>query len=155
MAFYGRGKNKIQHPYTYSHMYQAYVDEYKHNKAYTDIPYNEFVDICNTFYKGIMTNILEKNGTFKFPLRMGKVRVIKRKVKPDHAIAVDWVNSVKYKKKIVHLNDHTNGYKFLFKWSKTVAIFKNQGHYRLVFTRGNKRRLASLIKSGVDYFEEK
>lgn len=154
MAYFSRGKNKIQQPYTYSHMYQEYLKEYKDDKLYSSIEYPVFVELCNEFYKGIMDSILVKNTLYKMPHRMGSIRVIKRKVKPDHGIAVDWVNSVKYKKKIVHLNEHSNGYKYLFKWFKNVAIFTNQGHYRLVFTRANKRRMASLIKSGVDYYEE-
>ena len=135
-------------------MYQDYIEEYKNDKIYSDIEYYQFVEICNEFYKGMMDLVLTKNSIYKLPHRMGSLRVIKRIVKADHGIAVDWVNSVKYKKKIVHLNEHSNGYKYLFKWYKNVAIFVNQGHYRLVLTRANKRRLASLIKSGVDYYEE-
>lgn len=154
MAFFSRGKNKIQNPYTYSHMYIDFKEEYKDNKLYANIEYHDFVRLCNSFYKEMSHRILHKNSFFKLPFRLGTIQIIKKKVNLSRNMAIDWKKTVAYKKKIVHLNEHTNGYKYWFKWTKDKALFTNKTYYKLIFTRDNKRDLARLIKSGYDYLEE-
>lgn len=152
MAYFGRGKNTASNPYTFPDMYKEYIKDKEIGNPY-NVTYKEFVDICSEFYKGIVDLMLEKNMEFKLPFRMGKTRVVKKKVNLKHKQAIDWESTVKYKKKIYHFNEHSNGYSYVFKWYKDGLLFNNYTFYRLVFTRTNKRRLAKLIKAGYDYYE--
>jgi hypothetical protein len=150
--FYSRGKNKIANPYTLPDMYKKYLLEFPEGNIYY-IEYKTFVKLNEEFYKRITNEMLNYGVTFKLPFRMGSVKIIKRKINYSNKLAIDWENTNKYGKKIYHLNDHTEGYKYLFKWDKTSILLNNKSLYRLVFTRANKRTLAKLIKSGMDYYE--
>lgn len=154
MAYFGRGLNKVKSPYTFKDMYKAYLEDIGDNELY-NVTYSEFVSICTHFYKSIMKYIFG-GGIFIMPFGLGSVSIIKRKPKQlkPKSLQIDWFNSVKYKKRVYHLNDHSNYFKFRFYWSKKNTRLLHKGMYNLVFTRENKRELAALIKSGhTNYFE--
>ena len=154
MAFFGRGKNKVQSPYTFQDMYIEYLKDVDENSPYF-IPYCKFVEICSHYYKGMMDYVFE-GGIFIMPFSLGSISIFKKKPKKLIAghLQIDWENSVKCGKRVYHLNDHSNYYKFRFYWSKQNTRLANKGMYSMVFTRENKRRLASEIKSGnTNYFE--
>lgn len=156
MAFFGRGKNTIQNPYTFKHMYEEYIKDKDEDSPYY-ITYKEFVNICSDFTKEMMKEVLEKNYEFKLPYRLGFCKVIKKKVNNKSRNApFNWEATNKAGRIVRHFNDHTEGYKYLFRWSKRNVIFKYNWLYRLIFTRTNKRELARLIKhEKMDYYEEK
>jgi len=54
------------------------------------------------------------------PYGLGYVQVVKYKPKTytDKSLSVDYKESKKYNKKIYHLNEHSNGYKYRLYWSK-------------------------------------
>mgnify|MGYP001210628413 CR=1 FL=1 len=153
-AFFGRGLNRHQNPFTLVDMYKEYMLEYK-DKDLGEIEYHIFISLIEEYYKQLMEEILLNGVLFKMPFRMGYFRIIKRKLSYSHKIAIDWDTTNKIGKKVYHLNDHTHGYKYIFKWNKRNLIFKYCNLYRLVITRTHKRRLASLIKAGQDYYEER
>jgi len=153
--FFGRGKNKIQNPYTLKDTYKFYCEDVRSSKIY-DIPYETYKNICNDFYKEMMNHVVERNGTFKMPYRMGSLFVLKEKVNVNklNGHSVDWKLTNECGKLVFHLNEHTNGYKYTYQWDKKETKLPNLYYYRLVPTRANKRRLAELIKTGdYDYFE--
>lgn len=154
MAFFGRGKNKIQSPYVMKDFYEAYKKEVDEGSPY-DIDYSTFRDLVEAFYKEIADYILE-GGLYILPYNLGEVSVTgKRPKKLDkESLPIDWEETIKHGKQIRHLNEHSNYYKFRFRWSKKYRHFKNKTQYRLVFTRDNKRKLAKKIKSGdYNYFD--
>jgi len=153
--FFGRGKNKVQNPYTIRDSYLFYIENIGQNELY-HVEYNEYRDIVCDFYKTIVESILRKNVIFKLPFNLGALRIGKKKVSLNRLgiLGVDWKQTVITGKYIYHLNEHSRGYKYFFQWDKKNRIVKNLFLYRLVLTRENKRYLAKLIKSGkYDYFE--
>ena len=155
MAFFGRGKNKAQNPYTLKNTYEFYKEEIGSNKLY-EVEWDLYQNICHEFYKEIMNYIIEDNGIFELPFRLGKFFVLKEKIdlKKLNRQAIDWAATNKHGKVIYHLNEHTDGYKYSYQWDKKDSRVPNLYFYRLVPTRNNKRKLARLIKSGdYDYFE--
>ena len=153
--FFGRSKNKAENPYTLRDVYKFYCENIKSNKIY-DVPYEVYMSVNHTFYKEIMNYIIEKNGTFKMPYRLGLFFILKEKINLNKLTghAIDWSATNKYGKVIYHLNEHTDGYKYSYQWDKKDTKLPNLYFYRLVPTRSNKRRLAKLIKTGdYDYFE--
>jgi len=155
--FFSRGPNKIQDPYVMKDFYAAYKDGIDNNELY-DISFNEFVKINKEFYQDIMDHILLKNGSMFFPYGLGDLFVYKSKLKLssiDHK-HLDWKKTNETGKRVYHLNEHTNGYKYAFNWTKSRSRVKNMNLYRCQLTRGNKRRLAKLIKEDrLDYFEKR
>lgn len=154
--FFSRGKNKVQNPYTIIEIYPFYLETIGNNKLYY-IDQEEYCNIIYDFYLSIVDIILKENACFKMPFGLGELSVVKTKIKLDrlNILSVDWVNTVDNGKYIYHLNEHTNGYKYFFHWSKKNKKIKNQYYYKLVMTRSNKRLLAKLIKTGkYDFFEK-
>ena len=157
MAYYSRNKNKIQNPYTMPDMYQDYLSKVEVNTPY-DLPYNIYKDIVCLYNKKLYNNLLDGHKV-KFPYKLGSLQVIKKKMNFNNQLkyrmGIDWANTVKYGKVIHHINEHTDGYKFLFFWDiKSKPTVKTANKYRLKPTRTLKRELAKLIiKSKKDYFE--
>jgi len=153
-----RSKNRVRNPYTFVDMYEDYIADINEDSPY-HVTYNEYVSICEDYYKIAMDNVLKKGWRFRLPFRMGDVMVIKKKLKKfdkDH-LPIDWELTKKHGHYIYHTNDHSNNYKYRFRWSKKlIRSTPNIGQYRLVLTRANKRALAACIKSGdYDYIEQR
>ena len=155
--YFSRGPNRIQKPYTLKEVYYFYTNEVEGSKIY-DVEYSEYVNIVTEFYKDVMDHILLKAGTFYMPFGLGDIHVIKTKLKLeniDHK-QLDWKTTNEVGKRVYHLNEHSNGYKYLFQWDKVASRIKKLYLYRFQLTRDNKRRLAQLIKSGeYDYYEKR
>lgn len=152
--YHSRGKNKQPNPYTFQDMYKEYIKEVEKDSPY-DIPYSKFKDICSDYYRAKMEHVLN-GGIFIMPFSLGSLSVIKKKPKEFsfRHLNVDWENTSKLGKLVHHINDHSNYFKFRFLWSKQNTRCANKKMYNFIATRANKRKLASLIKSGnTDYFE--
>lgn len=156
MAFFGRSKNRIQNPYKLKDMYELYIQEVDEDSPYY-VSWQDYKSICNDMFKEMSRRILEEAAEIQLPFRLGSVYIVKKlpKTWTTKSLRVDFCSTMKYGKTIYHLNDHSNGFKFRFKWNKSKALVKNKSFYVFKATRGNNRELASLIKSGkMDYFED-
>jgi hypothetical protein len=138
-------KNKKS--YTIYDMYNAY-----HNEA-VDVPYSRFKRILDEFNKTIKDEVLESSGSFKMPLGLGYVCIVKYKPKSYTAksLSKDYKSSKEEGKTIYHLNEHSNGYKYRLYWSKIPRTFPARYKYQLLMVRENKRHLAQLIFNKHDY----
>jgi len=145
-----RSPNRVQNPYTFPDMYKEYIKDIEEDSPY-HVTYNEYVGICSDYYKAQMEDVFKKGARIRFPYRMGDLVVIKKRLKnfcKEH-LSIDWATSRKLGKRIYHINDHSDNYKYMFKWSKKMSrVTPNIGQYRLVLTRTNKRKLAECIKTG-------
>ena len=157
MPFFGKGKNKIQNPYTMKDFYEFYIEERKDDPSFL-VDKSLYYELVDEFYKRAMDYVLDHAGEFKMPYELGTIRVIKRRVNRDslNAKNVDWAKTNEHGKLIFHLNEHSDYYKYLFQWDKKDMHCDNLFYYRLPMSRANKRRLARNIKSGeYDYYEKK
>jgi hypothetical protein len=137
--------------------YIFYTNEVQDNEIY-EIEYNDYVEIVTDFYKEMIDHVLLKNWKFVLPFNMGDVYVVKSKLNLRNLInrGLDWKVTIETGKRVYHLNEHSNGYKYFYHWDKTRSRLKKLYLYRFQLTRENKRRLAKLIKSGeYDYFEKR
>lgn len=87
------------------------------------------------------------------PCGLGYVQIGKYQPKhyDDRSLSVDYKASKIYGKRIYHLNEHSNGYKYRLHWSKVPMTFKARYQYQLSLVRANKRYLAQLIFKHHDY----
>ena len=71
------------------------------------------------------------------------------------SMKVDWQASRIAGKRVYHLNDHRDNYRYKWYWKKTNAIVQNKSLYSFTASRANKRELARLLKEdkSIDYFE--
>lgn len=155
--YYGRGPNKISNPYTMPDFYQDYLTRIDKGTSY-EISYTLYKDIVSLYNKRLAKRVLEGTPVL-FPYRLGELQVVKKKMyyktQKNKRLGIDWKNTVKYGKVIHHINEHSDGYKYLFFWNrKHKGVIKNIKSYKLIPTRTLKRELAGkIIKDKKDYFE--
>lgn len=135
----------------------------KNKKAYTfrdmytnmpiDVPYTQYKRILDAMCKIILEHVFEYSQGFKMPYGLGFIQIGKYKPKAynDKSLSVDYKASKEYDKRIYHLNEHSDGYKYRLYWSKIPKTFPDRYRYQLNLVRANKRQLAQLIFDKHDY----
>lgn len=142
---------KNKQSYTFADMYQSYIRE---NNA-VELSYVDFKRILDEMCNVILDSVLNASEGFKMPYGLGFIQVGKYlpKTYTPGSLSVDYKASKEYDKKIYHLNDHSNGYKYRLYWSKVPRTFPDRYRYQLSFVRANKRKLAQLIFNNKDYID--
>lgn len=135
---------------------QSYTtyDIYNNYDKKDQIPYSTFRNIVDKLNDSILF-VLQNGQNYKLPCSLGTVQIVKYKPKEynKHSLSIDFNESKKLDKRIYHLNEHSNGYKYRLYWSKQPFSFTNRYKYQLCFTRANKRQLAQLIFNNKDYLD--
>ena len=135
---------------------QSYTtyDIYNNYDKKDQIPYSTFRGIVDKLNDSILS-VLQNGQNYKLPCSLGTVQIVKYKPKEynKHSLSIDFNESKKLDKRIYHLNEHSNGYKYRLYWSKQPFSFTNRYKYQLCFTRANKRQLAQLIFNNKDYLD--
>lgn len=155
--FFSRGPNHIQHPYTVVDIYKDYGTKIEGGSSY-DVGYKLYRRITELYFRKVINLILEQSDWFRLLHNLGTFQIVKKhsyaSFQGKRETSIDWENTLKYGKRIVHLNEHSDGYKYLFFWDKRTSNVVNVGIYRFVPTRAIKRKLAENIKKyKKDYFE--
>lgn len=137
---------KSKKSYTFRDMYRTMPVE---------VDYSLFRAILDEMCKVILEHVLERSEGFKMPYGLGFIQVGKYRPKSltQTSLSVDYRASKEYNKKIYHLNEHSDGYKFRLYWSKIPRTFPDRYKYQLGLVRQNKRRLAQLIFNKHDYLD--
>lgn len=120
-----------------------------------EVSYELYKRVLDEMCKVILEHLLERSEGFKMPYGLGLIQIGKYKPKHlnDKSLSVDYKSSKDYDKRIYHLNEHSNGYKFRLYWSKIPRTFPSRYKYQLGFVRKNKRKLAQLIFNKQDYID--
>lgn len=130
-----------------------------------------FCRIANEFNKDIMA-LVQDGDTVKLPEKMGAIFVRGKKVVTEYDEelgrisnqSIDfgetnklWARCPECKEKklrVYHENEHSDGVRYRYFWSKDRMAVENKLFYTMVFTRHNKRTLAAMIKQGKEYYVE-
>ncbi len=106
-------KNKKS--YTTYDIYQQWSKE-----TGLEVPYMRFKRILDKFNENVKDSLLNASEVFKMPYGLGYICVVKYKPKTytDKSLSVDYKTSKEEGKRIYHLNEHSDGYKYRFYWSK-------------------------------------
>ena len=109
-----------------------------------EVDYELYKRILDEMCRIILDAVLNSSDGFKMPYGLGFMQVGKYRPKTlsGESLSVDYKASREYDKRIYHLNEHSNGYKYRLYWSKIPRTFPDRYKYQLCFVRQNKRRLA-------------
>lgn len=142
---------KNKQSYTYFDMYKSFLDE---NKP-IEVSYFDFKRILDTMSRIIQEELLNKSEGFKMPYGLGYVQICKYLPKnyESQSLSVDYKSSKEFGKRIFHLNEHSDGYKYRLFWSRIPKTFPDRYRYQLSLVRANKRKLAQLIFNNNDYID--
>lgn len=117
------------------------------------VDYRLFKLVLDEFNAIVLDKLFNASEGFKMPYGLGYIQIVKYKPKKmnDKSLSVDYKASAEYGKRIYHLNEHSDGYKFRLYWSKIPQTFPDRYRYQLSLVRANKRQLAQLIFNKHDY----
>lgn len=134
--------------YTIADFYISYLNYIEKDTVY-DIGYKKFRQVLQDYFKYIADEVMLGCKEFKFPCRMGTLQIVKHKPKNfnSKSLRIDFGASKQYGKNIFFLNEHSDGYKYRFFYSKKNCLTQNKSKYQFVATRANKRKLAAIIFS--------
>ena len=120
-----------------------------------DVDYSLYKRVLEEMCNVILEYVLMRSEGFKMPYGLGFIQVGKYRPKTfsQQSLSVDYKASKEYDKKIYHLNEHSDGYKYRLYWSKIPRTFPDRYKYQLGFIRKNKRKLAQLIFNKQDYID--
>jgi len=147
-----RGKQKNKVDFRIKDVYKFYKSiNPKGSDFYVD--YKRFSEITHAGMQKISDLLLNESEIIKLPYGLGELSIIKRK-NSMRKMYIDFKTTREVGETVYFFNDHTRGYIFRFRWRKNIVFVKNRKHYSFIPSRGNKRQLAALIKSGkVDYWQ--
>lgn len=134
----------------------SYKDFKNQELGLFEVDYKKYRAVNEAFNKKIVDYILLDAGEFELPYRLGSIRIQKKKMKlKKESMKVDWKTTRELGKRVYHLNDHSDNYRYKWYWKKSNAIVQNKSLYSFTASRANKRELAKLIMtdSRIDYFE--
>ena len=120
-----------------------------------EVDYGVYKRVLEEMCKVILEHVLNGSEGFKMPYGLGFIQIGKylpKTLSPD-SLSVDYKLSKQYDKKIYHLNEHSDGYKYRLYWSKIPRTFPDRYKYQLGLVRQNKRKLAQLIFNKQDYID--
>ena len=172
---YIRGLGKNNASVTLKELYKNYK-----SKSKNPVEYKVYAEFLKEYNERIMRSIIYDNLEYRFPYKLGTLRLQKRKYAPytkngklvKKHISVDWKRTRAYwkelypdmtlqemktipnKKVLLQHNDHSDGYSVRFFWDKRISTTKNQFYYLFKATRTAKEDLAKFIKlnGSIDYF---
>jgi hypothetical protein len=128
---------------------------------------NTYLKILSKFFLFFMDYVF-RGFEVSFPNRMGSVLIIGKKVKPKldeegniKNLAPNWAKTkelwdndpeAKKNKTLVYcFNEHSDGIRYKFLWSKIRVILDNKNLFSIRFTRDNKRMINTKVKEGAEY----
>jgi hypothetical protein len=122
-------------------LYWFYRVHRKEYKGVYDIDQQEYRRLVKLITDGIVKEITSGN-SIKLPYNLGELYVYRKTqvIKP-----IDWHNTKKFGKYIYHLNLHSEGFIFKYRWNKTKGRFENKSLYKLRMNRVNTRALSKKI----------
>lgn len=137
---------KSKNSYTFRDMYKTLPIE---------VDYSLYRRVLDEMCAVILEHVLNRAEGFKMPYGLGFIQVGKYRPKTltQQSLSVDYKASKEYDKRIYHLNEHSDGYKFRLYWSKIPRTFPDRYKYQLGLVRQNKRKLAQLIFNKHDYID--
>jgi hypothetical protein len=148
--FFGRGKNKDVNIIATKELYNSYICTVE-NSTY-NIPQVTYTNIQRDFYKYVSSEIL--NGKdYKMPAGFGTI-CIRKKRPGGHSLRISWADTNNSGKLVFNFNEHSNGWRYKFKWFKLITHIANVKYYMFKPCRTIARELASNIKNNkTDYYE--
>ena len=166
-----RGKGKLPANHGMKDFYSFYRKMYKYKpfkSKYLDkvptyvVDYKTYANIIRDYNMLVIDEIINHGTLFKVPAGLGTIRIEKKKMKIGYLkekryLKVDWKKSQEYNKIIYHLNEHTDGFRYKWKWGKIRMLVQHRTAYHFMPTRAAKRRLAGILQTdrSKDYHEEK
>ncbi len=133
---------------TIENIYVQYRLENLDNSLYL-LDRSTFKSIIDDFISYNMDLVINNGMSFKFGSSIGELFVHKKKIDFSNkkTVRIDFKSTREMGRKVYHLNEHSDGFNYLFRWKKIESRCPYLNMYEFVPSRRNKRDLASSIKN--------
>lgn len=120
------------------------------------LTYTQWANVIYLFNYGIRDEILDTGTIFKLPWGLGKLTISKKKRKKlvtlptgeeKVNLAVDWKKTKEKGRYIYHMNYHTDGFSFKWKWFPETARFKYHRIWVFKPSRVSSRLITHYLKT--------
>ena len=160
VLFRTRGETKVKIDYTLEDVWEVFKNttmrEYEKKPK---LDKRLFAKIAKELNQEIVNLIIEKNFEYVMPSNMGVMSIKKSKAEPRivngklaknlsmnyKATRELWLTNPEakeQKKKIFYLNEHSNGWRYSFFWSKKESLAQGKSIYMFRAVRANSRLIA-------------
>lgn len=139
-------------------------EEFCKNHPNISISYKQFNSIIYTYNRMFRDYVLETGEKFKMPHGFGEVSIRKWKKQKvnTHPItgeqfivsAIDWIKTLEKGKHVYLMNNHTDGFRFQWKWFREGAMFEGRNVFVLNPTRESSRKIAEYIKKYPNHYHK-
>ena len=170
MLTYKRGKRKVIADYKFDDIYKYY----KKNNPNNYVSKQTVRKLYKEMFPYIVKMIVLDNFQFRMPANLGDLRIRKKETTPvlnedgeldTRRLSVDWkatkqlwkkkypdktaeeIKEIPDKPLIRELNEHTDGYRYVWFWDKLTSSVPNQSAYYLDMTRTNDQILSGASKT--------
>lgn len=126
----------------------------------------QYLKLMNGFSEHMMEEVI-KGKAVAIPEKLGFVQVVGKKTKIKvtengiEGLTPDWISTKKLwstceecklkKQKIFFFNEHSNGLRFRFMWSRNKMLLWTKKLYTYVPNRNSKKKLFKAINDGTEY----
>lgn len=154
----GKDNHVFKNNYGVKDLYKDYVETVKRRRNEQE-PLLKAVygNIIKDINQTIMDKVILESKEIVFPWYMGSLRIKKKKTISSYHnnrryIPKDWKKSKEAGSWVLEFNEHRDGNKYLFSWTKSGI--EEMRFYRFFPSRSNKRKLAKILKTdmSIDYF---
>lgn len=149
----------------YKYYKKVYLQSFFKNKKIKVVNRKQYSEILYYYYRRCFEEMVLNNKTLKMTARLGSIKIFKREpfffktsdfdnidLPIDYNATLKLWNQdeeAKANKQIVrHLNEHSDGYVYFYKWIKQNSNVTNKNWYKFKATRTNKLLLSSEVKKG-------
>lgn len=175
---YKRGNRKIIADYKTGDIYKFYKNKYGNEALSRKI----FMRVLKGILPELILLMIFENFEFSMPARLGTLRIKKKLVEPKldengeldvRSLSINYkktkelwmklypgkspeeIKKVKNKPLVRELNEHTDGYRFIWYWDRLTCNVPNQSAYSLDMTRTYDRQLSNAARTikNINYFE--
>lgn len=178
MLAYKRGKSKVKADYKFNDIYKYYKSLYSDDSYLSK---QQLRELYKEIFENIVKMIVLDNMQFRMPANLGYLRIKKKRTEPTinkegeldtRLLSIDWkatkqlwqekypgmtskeIAAIPDKPVVRELNEHTDGYRYVWFWEKLTSTVPNQAAYYLNMTRTNDQILSGASKvNHLNFFE--
>lgn len=177
MIYFKRGNRGVIADYKIKDLYKHYCNTAKNPQSK-----QVFKRVLQRIYPEIIKMIVFENMEFYFPGRLGSIRIKKKLAEVKlteeggldvRSLSIDWkktksvwaelypgvdpkdIKQIKDKPLVRELNEHTDGWRYIWHWDKFISNIPNQRIYDLELIRDYKRILnkAATTINDLNYYK--
>lgn len=111
----------------------------------TPLPPTSWRLVTRTANRHLAAMLVEEGKTVYLPQKLGNLLVYRKKMNFKKKF-VNWAETKKQGRRVLHINDHSDNFQSFVHWQKITCNFPNQGFYAFSPVRDVSRAMAKIMQ---------